>query len=148
MNKSLEISAVTKNEIEFTVDTGAEETVCNEEDGDMFPIVQGGEESDTVYIMPDGRHVRNQGEKHLKVKSDEGGKFIIRTQVTSVRKPLMSVSKVCDEKNIVVFHQTGGYIEHVETKERTHFKRVGNVYVLRLQLMDKTADLPFGRPAR
>ena len=143
-----ELSAVGVNEIEFTVDTGAEETVCNEEDGGDFPIVQGGEESDTVYIMPDGRQVKNKGEKHLKVKSEEGGKFIVRTQVTSVRKPLMSVSKVCDENNIVVFHKTGGYIEHITTKERTHFKRVGNVYVLRLKLVNDETEPPFTRQAR
>jgi hypothetical protein len=142
-----EISAVSKNVIEFTVDTGAEETVCNEDDGPEFPIVQGGQESETIYVMPDGRHVPNKGEKHLKVKTGEGGKFIVRTQVTSVRKPLMAVSKVCDEDNQVVFHKTGGYIEHLVTKERTHFKRLGNVYVLKLQLMDDEAGSPFTRQA-
>jgi hypothetical protein len=93
--------------------------------------------------MPDGRHVKNKGEKHLKVKSEEGGKFIVRTQVTTVRKPLMSVSKVCDENNIVAFHKTGGYIEHAVTKERTHFQRIGNVYVLKLKLMNGQAETPF-----
>jgi hypothetical protein len=146
--KSCEISAVTKNEIEFTVDTGAEETVCNEDDGADFPIIQGGQESETVYIMPDGRQVKNKGEKHLKVKTDEGGKFIVRTQVTSVRKPLMAVSKVCDEDNSVVFHKDGGYIEHNVTKERTHFKRIGNVYILRLKLIEDETDAPFQRQAR
>ena len=145
--KRLEISAVGRNEIEFTVDTGAEETVCNEEDGIDFPIVHGGKESETIYVMPDGRHVPNKGEKHLKVKTGEGGKFIVRTQVTSVRKPLMAVSKVCDEDNQVVFHKTGGYIEHLVTKEKTHFKRIGNVYVLKLQLMDDEMQSPFQRQA-
>ena len=72
-------------------------------------------------------------------KTDEGVKFIVRTQVTTVRKPLMSVSKVCDDDNTVAFHKNGGYIEHNVTKERTHFKRIGNVYVLRLKLIDDQA---------
>ena len=143
-----EISQMGTNEIEFTVDTGAEETVCKEEDAENFETIHGGKESETLYVMPDGRLVPNRGEKHLKVQSCEGGKFIIRTQVTSVRKPLMAVSKVCDENNIVVFRKDGGYIEHLLTGEKTHFQRVGNVYVLRLKLMDSTPAAPFQRPAQ
>jgi hypothetical protein len=48
-------------------------------------------------MMPNGEIVENEGEKHLKVKTAEGEKFIVRAQLTDARKPLMSVSKVCDE---------------------------------------------------
>ena len=142
-----EISAVRKDEISFTLDTGAEETVCNETDGGNFPIIQGGKESETIYVMPDGRTVKNLGEKHLKVRTKEGSKFLVKTQVTTVRKPLMAVSKVCDEDNTVVFRKDGGYIENEVTKEKTFFKRVGNVYILNLKLMEDEAP-PFRWPAK
>ena len=137
---------VGKDEINFTLDTGAEETVWNDTDGEGFPIIKGGSESETMYVMPDGRAVRNRGEKHLKVKTNEGGKFLVRTQVTEVRKPLMSVSKVCDENNTVAFQKDGGHILNEKTKEKTTFKRAGNVYILNLKLM--TDNGPFARPAR
>ena len=47
----------------------------------------------------------------------------------------MSVSKVCDENNVVVFTKTGGYIENEKTKERTNFAREGGIYILELELV-------------
>jgi hypothetical protein len=79
------------------------------------------------YIMPNGEIVENDGEKHLKVKTAEGEKFIVRTQ--------LSVSKVCDEGNIVVFKQNGGYIQNEKTGKKTSFSREGNVYALEMDLV-------------
>jgi hypothetical protein len=95
--KSSELMSLDKKKIKFTVDSGAAETVCEKTDATDFPTIYGGSGSLTKYIMPNGEIVENDGEKHLKVKTAEGEKFIVGTQLTDVRKPLMSVSKVCDE---------------------------------------------------
>jgi hypothetical protein len=47
----------------------------------------------------------------------------------------MSVSKVCDEGNIVVFKQRGGYIQNEKTGKKTSFSREGNVYALEMDLV-------------
>jgi hypothetical protein len=134
--KTLEVNSFDeKQKIRFTVDSGAAETVCKKTDAKDFPIIHGGNESMTKYIMPNGEIVENDGEKHLKVKTTEGEKFIVRTQLTDVRKPLMSVSKVCDEGNRVIFEENGGFIENKKSGQRTKFQREGNVYVLELDLV-------------
>ena len=137
--KSLELMSLDKKKIKFTEDSGAAETVCKKTDATDFPTIYGGSESLTKYIMPNGEIVENDGEKHLKVKTAEGEKFIVRTQLTNVRKPLMSVSKVCDEGNIVVFMQNGGYIQSEKTGEKTSFSREGNVYALEMDLVSDFA---------
>jgi hypothetical protein len=134
--KAVEVNALEENKkIKFTVDSGAAETVCQKSDAKDFRTIYGGSESLTKYIMPNGEIVENDGGKHLKVKTAEGEKFIVRTQLTDVRKPLMSVSKVCDEGNIVVFKQNGCYIQNEKTGKKTSFSREGNVYALEMDLV-------------
>jgi hypothetical protein len=134
--KTLEVNSFDeKQKIRFTVDSGAAETMCKKTDAKDFPIIHGGNESMTKYIMPNGEIVENDGEKHLKVKTAEGDKFMVRTQLIDVRKPLMSVSKVCDEGNRVIFEENGGFIENTKSGQRTNFQREGNVYVLELDLV-------------
>ena len=58
----------------------------------------------------------------------------MRMQVTDVRKSLIRVSKVCDVGHKVVFEQGGGYIEHLESGQRTNFERKGGVYNLKVNL--------------
>jgi hypothetical protein len=123
-----------KQKIRFTVDSGAAETVCKKTDAKDFPIIYGGNENMTKYIMPNGEIVENDGEKHLKVKTAEREKFKVRTQLTDVRKPLMSVSKLCDEGNRVIFEEKGGYIENKKSGQRTNFLLGGNVYVPEMDL--------------
>ena len=55
-------------------------------------------------------------------------------QVTDVRKPLMSVSKICDAGHEVVFNKTGGKIIHLEGGQITKFDRVEDVYRLHVRL--------------
>jgi hypothetical protein len=134
--KITEVNAIEENKtIKFTSDPGAAETVCKKSDAKDFPTIYGGGESLTEYIMPNGEIVENDGEKHLKVKTAEGEKFIVRTQLTDVRKPSMSVSKVCDEGNIVVFKQNGGCIQNEKTGKKTSVSREGNVYALEMDLV-------------
>ena len=63
-----------------------------------------------------------------------GAKCTVRMQVTDVRKSLISVSKVCDAGHRVIFEKGGGYIEHLESGQRTGFERKGGVYTLRVNL--------------
>jgi hypothetical protein len=89
--------------------------------------------------------VKNQGEKHLKVVTQEGQKCTINMQVTDVQKPLMSVSRICDAGRRVVFAKEGGYIENLMDGKRTTFPRVDNVYRLKVDLAEEQG---FSGPAK
>ena len=76
----------------------------------------------------------NLGEKRLKVMTKEGRQCELKMQVTDVRKPLMSVARVCDAGHTVVFRRDGGEIVDNETGKATKFSRVNNVYRLEVEL--------------
>jgi hypothetical protein len=62
---------------------------------------------------------------------------MLKMQVTDVKKPLMSVSRICDAGHRVVFTKGGGTIEHEVTGQVTKFGRVDNVYRLKVDMADK-----------
>ena len=80
----------------------------------------------------------NKGEKDVKVITEEGHKCMLKMQVTDVKKPLMSVSRICDAGHRVVFEANGGSIEHKGTGQITKFDRVDNVYRLKVGMGDKS----------
>ena len=51
-------------------------------------------------------------------------------QIARVNKILASIAAICDKGNEVVFRSDGGYITSLATGKITHFRRLGNVYVL------------------
>ena len=57
-----------------------------------------------------------------------------KAQVTDVHRPLMSVSRICDRGNRVVFDSQGGYIELLTTGEKIHVRRDHNVYRLQVEV--------------
>ena len=57
-----------------------------------------------------------------------------KMQVTDVRKPLMSVSKICDAGHSVTFRRDGGEIVDDRTGQMTKFNRIDDVYQLVLEL--------------
>ena len=63
----------------------------------------------------------------------EGGKTLeMGFQVTNVRKPLLAVSRLCEEGNVVQFgpDPKDNFIRNVSTGEKIHLKRRGNSWVL------------------
>ena len=79
-----------------------------------------------------------------------GAKYRGRYQVTDVSQPLNSVSRVCDQRNNVLFTQTGGGIMHHETGRYAWFPREHGVYVLHpwKGVYDCQMSLFTGRSAR
>ena len=59
-------------------------------------------------------------------------------EVTDVKKPLMAVSRICDQGNVVQFgpEATHNYIQNIATGEKLFMQRRGNSFVLRGQLAD------------
>ena len=120
-------------EIELAVDSGATETVVNE---DMLTNVETTEgdayRRGVEYEVASGQTIPNMGEKRFIAVSESGGVRAMTAQVCDVNKPLLSVRKVVQAGNRVIFEPEGGYIEDVASGERLNMKLQGGMYVLKM----------------
>ena len=145
---SLELNTVNvseaAHELTITIDSGASENVIGPSMVPSIPVVESeGSKEGVMYVTANGTVMPNRGEQHVHVVTKEGHKCMLNMQVTDVKKPLMSVARICDAGHEVVFTAGGGMIKHVKTGQVTKFNRVDNVYRLKV-------DLPsgFARPGQ
>jgi hypothetical protein len=119
----------------ITIDSGASENVISQDFAKSVPIVpSAGSREGVQYVTANGNTMPNKGEKHIPVVTAEGHKCLLNMQVTDVKKPLMSVARICDAGHEVVFTAEGGRIKHLGSGQVTKFQRVDNVYRLRVNL--------------
>ena len=120
-------------EMEMAVDSGATETVVGE---NMLPGVEtkAGEASrrGVQYEVANGERIDNLGEKQFTCVGDEGYECNMKAQVCDVNKALLSVRRLTQAGNRVVFDTNGGYIENLGTGEKMHMREQGGMYVLKL----------------
>ena len=123
----------------ITIDSGASENVINKQMAPQFRVQPStGSNAGTTYITANGDEMANQGEKDVKIVTKEGHKCLLKMQVTDVRKPLMSVARICDAGHQVTFTNEGGNIKHLQTGQTTHFDRIDNVYRLKVDLAESS----------
>jgi len=132
--------------IDFTVDSGAADTVGNKEVAPNCKVVPSyGSRNGIKYVAAAGKVISNEGEKNVKTKTAEGHMCGIKIQVAQVNKALLSVSKICDAGHEVLFTKDGGKIVHQETGQVVQFRRVDGVYRLRVKVIRETGS-GFPRP--
>ena len=66
-----------------------------------------------------------------------GPEITFKAQVADVHRHLISVSRICDRGNRVVFNSQGGYIESLTTGEKIHVRRENNVYRLQVEVPER-----------
>ena len=99
-------------EIELAVDSGASETVIGSDMAQSAVLQEGNAvKRNKVYEMADGVTIPNLGEKEFVGVSNERIQKELRAQVCDINKGLLSVSRVVDAGNRVVFSPKGSYIE-------------------------------------
>lgn len=119
--------------IEIAVDSGATETVVGE---DMLTGVRT-EIGDACrrgvqYEVASGTLIPNLGEKRF-VAVGEGGEIRkMIAQVCEVNKPLLSVKRMTQAGNRVVFDSEGSYVEDKQTGEVMWLREEGGMYMLKL----------------
>ena len=131
-----EINAVGEGEweeIELAVDSGASETVINDE---MLKTVRV-HESDASrrgveYEVANGVRIPNLGEKRFVGTTVEGVSRKLTAQVCDVNKALLSVSKVVKNGSRVVFDADGSYIEDKNSGEQMHLVEKNGMFMLNL----------------
>ena len=84
------------------------------------------------YEVASGEVIPNLGEKHLTVTIESEVTRNMTAQVCDVNKALLSVKKMVESGNRVVFDPQGAYIEDVESGERMNLKEQNGMYVLKL----------------
>ena len=132
------------NELWITVDSGASENVIAEGMAAGVKTVSSvGSRNGVQYVTANGTNMPNRGEQHIQVLTGEGHHCLLNMQVTDVKKPLMSVARVCDAGHEVTFRANGGEIKHVESGQITKFDRIDNVYRLRVGVVSESV---FNRP--
>ena len=84
------------------------------------------------YEIADGTLIPNQGEKNFVAHSEGGMKRMMKAQVCEVNKALLSVKKVTQAGNRVVFEEGKSYIEDVKTGEKMWLQEKNGMYLLKL----------------
>ena len=87
--------------------------------------------------------MRNYGQKTLNLASDKCS-FSSVFQIAAVHRPLMSVGRICDNDNSVVFNKTRAVVLGPDNAEICVFTRQpGGLYTAKLKLTS-----PFARPEK
>ena len=121
----------------ITIDSGAAESVLPLEMLHQVPMHEGDHvQRNTVYSSADGGQMWNHGHKfvHFRNKGSEEVNMA-EFQVTTVKKPLASVSKITDKGNRVVFESTGGYIENIKSGKRIPIVKHKGTFAIDVEYM-------------
>ena len=130
-------------ELNMAVDSGATETVVNEDMVDAVPTIAGPASKRGVeYEIANGVQIPNKGGKKFIGQSGEGKTRKITAQVCDVNKALLSVRKVVTAGNRVVFDPSGSYIEDVHSGEKMWLEDVNGMYMLKIWI-NRKAQSPF-----
>ncbi len=120
-------------EVLFTVDSGAMDTVVGEEECPQFQRSKSpGSRNGLMYEVANGETVPNKGQKHIRGLTEEEVPISIVAQVCSITKPLLSVKKMCNAGNTVVFDNEGCYIQCKATGRCTAISDQGGTFRCRI----------------
>jgi len=127
------------SEIEITLDSGCCEHVMDLGDAPgygAFLTQSDGSRRKQNFIVGNGQKVPNEGQLVLNLESDgdEGRKIKSTFQVAEVTRPLMSVSRVCDQGLTCNFTDTHALVLDKAGKIVVKFERRGGLYIARMRL--------------
>ena len=129
----------------MAVDSGPSERVASDEMLMSVDTVEGDAMKKGVrYEAADGTLIPNVGEKRFAAVSDGGVARHMKAQVCDVNKALLSVHRVVQAGNRVVFSTSGSFVQDEQTGERMPLEDKGGMYTL--QLLAKIQDFS-GRDA-
>ena len=117
---------------EITVDSAADESVCPADWGKHFGLNSVASDERMQFVNASGGKIQHYGSRRVVVQSVSGENLAMRFQVTDVRKPLLAVSRLCEQGNCVRFgpRASDNYIENVASGQRLQMERRGNSWVI------------------
>ena len=132
--------------VQVVMDSGAAESVCPKSMAPHIPIRDSAAMlAGVFYTAANGGKIFNLGEQQVPVAFG-GVRTMALFQVADVSRPLMSVARICEMGNRVIFGAAGGVILNLKTGQSTSFHKVDGVYVFDLWV-PSVSEAPFlGRP--
>ena len=123
-------------EFEVALDSGSVVHVCAAADTLGYLLEESpGSRREQKFLMGDGGRLPNQGQKHLKLGSEQCADISSTFQIADVTRPLMSVGKICDEGLTVEFAKTRAVVLDKDKKIVCIFERQsGGLYVANMRL--------------
>ena len=126
--------------VECILDSGAAESVCPPTMAPSWPICDSvGSRAGLHYTAAGGARIPNRGEQHLPILFENGAKSFCVFQVAEVARPLVSVAKVTERGNAVLFGVGGGVIRNLQTGADTPFYLRDGVYVFSILIPPASA---------
>ena len=120
-------------EIEFSVDSGATETVAPDSMPESIPTNPGPASRKGVeYEAANGATIANEGEKKFSAFTEDGREKKMVVQICDVNQGLLSVSKLNAAGNRVMFDDDNSYIQNKSSGEKTHMKRKEGMFTLKM----------------
>ena len=98
------------------------------------------------FIVGNGDRVQNKGQVKLRMKSKDEHGFLMSSvfQVAEITRPLLSVSRICDQDMVCIFEKTHARIIDSKGEEVARFARDGGLYTCTMKLRQPD-DLPNGQ---
>ena len=137
-------------DIEIALDSGCSDHVMDvEECAPGYQIVESpGSKRGGGFIVGNGERVLNEGQSSLLLESSSrlGGtqQFNSVLQAARISRPLMSVSKICQNGFKCVFNEDEAQVLDAQNRVACVFAKKGGLYVTRMKLK---APPPFTGPA-
>ena len=132
IGKVSDSSDVCRVSTEVTVDSAAEESVCPASWGDHFGTDPVTDEQQMTFVNASGGRIAHHGSRRVVVVAPSGENLAMKFQVTDVRKPLLAVSRLCEQGNIVQFGPRPGdsFVQNVSDGHKLLLERRGNSWVI------------------
>ena len=126
--------------VRAVIDSGAEDTVVPPKllPSEVTPSAMS--RAGQTYRAANGAPIANYGKTTVEFRDADGNKCGMHFQVADVERPLVSVAKLADAGNRVVFDDKGGYVENVRSGRRVRLQRDGNVFVLDMHIVQPTEE--------
>jgi hypothetical protein len=136
-------------DIEVTLDSGCCNHVLDAEDAPGYQVSESaGSRRGQNFIVGNGEKVPNEGQVRLNMEAPmvDGAAMPIQStfQVAEISRPLMSVSKICDQGYTCVFTKDGAQVLGSDRKPVCEFGRSNGLYVANMKLKPPE---PFRRQA-
>ena len=142
VDKEREVCGVKQMRAEITVDSAAEESVCTQGRAEQFGLVPAQPGCEIKLVTANGGKIQHYGKRNIvfqaeKDKGDGGVKMGLGFEVTDVRKPLASVSRICEKGNVVQFGPAAedNFIMNKKSLLKVLMKKKGNSYVIQGELI-------------
>ena len=147
-------------EIEITLDSGCVDHVVDAAEAPGYCLFASpGSKRKQNFIVGNGAFVPNEGQIHLNMTADVGGieqSLNSTFQVAKISRPLMSVSRICDQGLKCMFTDQTAQVLDKENNVICEFHRSGGFYVAAMKRKKPSEKdpsgsertLPFHRPSR